>query len=147
MRYSLFAVAAVVGLSGCASMFMNGGNLVDAGEGPTAVKRSYKAPQCAMTDGSSVAGPADVTFQLVDAGIFERSSDGSGAVITNHWADAAGDHYFGWVKSSGWEYVIPQDPNAPANRLVYVGLDTKTEGSVTKPATPVSATCPLVASR
>jgi hypothetical protein len=147
MRYSFFAMVVVVGLSGCASMFMNGGKLVDAGEGPTAVKRSYSAPSCKMTDGSSVAGPSGVTFQLVDGGIFERSADGSGAVITNHWSDGAADHYFGWVQSSGWEYVIPQDPNAQANRLVYVGLSTKAEGDVTKPATAVSATCPLVASR
>jgi hypothetical protein len=134
--------------SGCASWFMNGGKLVDPGYAP-AVKASYTAPACTMADGSSAAGPANIRFQLVQegsgTGIFERSQDGSGAVITNQWADGDGDHYFGWVQSNGWEYVIPRDASKQPVRRVYTGLQTRTEGGATKPASPVSGTCPLVA--
>src|SRR5215469_4405873 len=100
-----------------------------------------------MTTGASASGPADTVFELVQdgsgAGVFERSSNGSGAVITNHWSDDKADHYFGWVQSQGWEYVFPKDASQPS-RVVYVGLTTAHEGDVTRPSSPASATCALV---
>jgi hypothetical protein len=129
---------------------MNGGKLVDKGYAPT-VKASYSVPTCKMVDGSSVNGPADIVFQVVqdatDTGVFERAKDGSGSVITNRWSDDKGDHYFGWVKSTGWEYVIPKDPAGQPVRLVYVNLQTAKVGTATKPTTPLSATCPMVATK
>jgi hypothetical protein len=150
MRHSILILASICVLSsGCASMFMNGGKLVDAHYKP-AVKASYRAETCTTKEGTSVPGPP-VTFQLVQegpiTGIFERSPDGSGAVITNHWSDDKGDHYFGWVQSTGWEYVMPKDPAAPATRLVYVGLQRSEEGGVTKPTSAVGATCALVVAK
>ena len=83
----------------------------------------------------------------ISTGIFERGADGTGAVIINSWSDDKADHYFGWVQSSGWEYVIPKDPAGQPARLVYVGLKTTQEGNVTKPTSPLAATCPLVAAK
>ena len=80
-------------------------------------------------------------------GLFERSADGSGSVLTNKWTDDKGDHYFGWVKKTGWEYVFPKDATAQPMRLVYVQLTIDKQGEVTKPSSPVGATCPLVASK
>jgi hypothetical protein len=127
---------------------MNGGKLVDKGYAPTA-KASWSVPTCSLTTGGAVNGPAGIRFLLVqdgpDEGIFERSMDGSGSLITNKWSDEAADHYFGWVQSTGWEYVIPKDPARHPMRLVYTGLRTTKEGQVTKPASPVVATCAMVA--
>jgi hypothetical protein len=146
-RVSVVLASAGLLLGGCASMFMNGGKLVDD-PSSLAVKASFVAPNCTASDGSPISGPSDIMFQLVQDGpqlaIFERSRDGSGAVITNTWADAQSDHYFGWVQRQGWEYVIPRVPGVQPMRLVYVNLSTINVGTVTKPMSAVSATCPLV---
>jgi hypothetical protein len=145
---SIAVVASLVVTAGCASWFMNGGKLVDKGYAPT-VKAAYKAPTCKnLVDGSNIAGP-DVVYQLVQdeqgTGIFERSPDGTGAVITNHWTDDKGDHYFGWVQNNGWEYVIPPEPaGKTAMRIAYSSLQTKAEGTITKPTSPPMATCEMV---
>jgi hypothetical protein len=137
---SLFSAACA------ASWFVNGGKLVDKSYAPT-VKSSYMVTTCMMSGGAEVNGPAGVVFQLVqegaEVGIFERAADGSGAVITNRWSDEKADHYFGWVQSQGWEYVIPKDPAVEPTRLVYVGLQTEDMGPFTKPTSPASATCPM----
>ena len=148
MTYDRFiTLAAVLGLAGCASWFMNGGKLLDKGAEVT-VKASFTAPACTLANGSPTPGPAGIEFQLAqsgpDLGVFERGADGSGALITNHWADDKADHYFGWVQSSGWEYVIPKEPGGQAERLVYVGLEKQEVGTATKPTSAVSARCPLV---
>jgi hypothetical protein len=102
-------------LAGCASMFMHGGDLVGAG---------YQA-QPIVTFRAEGTVPDGVTYSIVRTldggqGIFERSADGSGTVITNRWRDAQGDHFFGWVGSShGYEYVFPADRSQPGVKIVY----------------------------
>ena len=59
------------------------------------------------------------------------------------WSDEVGDHYFGWVQRSGWEYVFPRNPAQQPMRVVYVGLQVAQVGASSRPATPVSALCPL----
>jgi hypothetical protein len=141
----LIAVTALLG--GCASMFMNGGKLVENDYAPP-VKASFVVPKCHMTDGTPIDGPSNIVFQLVQEptqlAIFERSADGTGAVITNTWSDGKGDHYFGWVQAQGWEYVIPRDPSVQPVRFVYANLQVGEVGTVTKPLTPVSAICPMI---
>jgi hypothetical protein len=135
-------------VTGCASWFMNGGKLVDEDYAPE-VKAAYRIVGCrVLADGSAIPGPTGTVFMLVSdtdgAGLFERSDDGTGAVINNRWSDEKGDHYFGWVQSNGWEYVIPADPSAKPVRIVYSGLATTQEGTITKPASAPVATCELV---
>ena len=148
MKAVAVAVAGLLcalGTSGCASMFMHGGKLVDPGYNG-AVKTSFRAPTCNV-NGSAVNGP-DVVFEVVqDASgpaLFERSPNGSGAVITNYWSDDKADHYFGWVLSNGWEYVISKDPAVPSTRLVYTGVQLSEVGGVTKPTSSAAGSCPLV---
>ncbi len=147
MRYLKMAALSTVLLSACASMFMNGGKLVDKGYAP-AVTSTWAAPSCKLTTGETVAGPAGLKFQVAqegpEAGVFEKSPDGSGAMITNRWSDEVGDHYFGWVQASGWEYVFPRTPGQQPARVVYTGLQVAKVGTASKPVTPVSAVCPLV---
>jgi hypothetical protein len=147
MRFPRLVTLSMLALSGCASMFMNGGKLVDKGYAPM-VKSSWVAPSCTLSaGGATVAGPAGVKFQLAQEGmvpgLFERSPDGSGSMITNGWSDEVGDHYFGWVQRSGWEYVFPRNPAQQPMRVVYVGLQVAQVGASSRPATPVSALCPL----
>jgi hypothetical protein len=148
MRY---VIGISIGLcaSGCASWFMNGGKLVEDDYQPT-VKAEYTVPGCkSLADGSAIAGPADTTYKLVQdgdgLGMFEQSADGTGAVINNHWKDDKGDHFFGWVQSSGWEYIVPSDADKPATRVVYTGLETREDGNVTKPTSAPVATCEMIA--
>jgi len=140
-------VSACLLSTACASWFMNGGKLVDSSYSPT-VKASYTIDTCNMADGTTHPGPPGVVFQLVQddqgTGIFEKGSNAKGAVITNTWSDDKADHYFGWVKSSGWEYVIPKDPAGRAARVVYVGLQTTKDGNATKPTSAPAANCPLL---
>lgn len=147
MRSIPLLISMCVLTNGCASMFMNGGKLVDPGYAAPVVA-AYTVQTCAMADGSTLPGPAGIQFQLVQdasgVGIFERSADGSGAVITNHWGDANADHYFGWVQSSGWEYVIPRTTAYQPVRIVYVGVSLAKEGEVTRPASAPAGTCPMM---
>jgi hypothetical protein len=49
---------------------------------------------------------------------FDRA--GSGAMITNHWIDERGDHFFTYVPGSfGLELVLPLDRTLAGSRLVY----------------------------
>jgi hypothetical protein len=149
MRHAQAVVVATCVLStACAAMFMHGGKIVDKGYMPATIKGTFTVPKCNMTDGSTQDGPAGVEYQLVvdpkGSGIFEKSPDGSGSVITNTWSDDKADHYFGWVRSTGWEYVMPKDPAGQASRVVYVSLQRSKEGDVTKPTSPATGTCPMV---
>lgn len=130
------AVALATALSGCASMFLNGGHFADGTEKSRVVAK-YKVDKCVGTDGSPIQGP-DAEYWLLrepSGGhtLAEMDARGEGTVITNSWASGEGDHYFTWVMSSGWEYVIPRDMTKPATRIVYVGLATAKSGNVTKP--------------
>jgi hypothetical protein len=149
MRYVKAIVVSICALcSGCASMFMNGGKLVKGTYAPP-IKASFQIPSCTLQNGTPIAPPPSLRIDVVQEGaglgLFEHVPGGAGAVFTNQWSDAKGDHYFAWVKSSGWEYVIAKDPAGQSMRLVYVNLETHEEGGVTKPVSPLSATCPLLA--
>jgi hypothetical protein len=144
---AILAASGIIAI-GCASWFMNGGKLVESDYAPK-VKASYRVPTCTnLADGSSIAGPADITFLLVEdaggPGVFERSPDGTGAVITNRWSEADGEHYFGWVQANGWEYIVPSDPSRKPTRVVYTSIETKQEGTVTKPTSAPAAKCDML---
>lgn len=98
---------------GCASMFMKGGALVDAGYKPQQILIKYRA------EGTR---PVGVEYWLVETekgpAIFERSQDGSGALFLTRWTDKDGDHYAGWVATShAFEYVIA--PDKSGKKYVY----------------------------
>lgn len=111
----LFAMSALVIATGCASMFMKGGSLANAGYQPQKVLVTYKAEG---------ATPPGTTYLLVlterGEAMFERSPDGSGALFETRWTDDQGDHFAGWVATShGYEFVVPRDRGKPAKRYVY----------------------------
>lgn len=126
---------------GCASMFMKGGSLVEAGFRPQAVIVTYEAEG---------AVPPGVTYQLVRTekgeAMFERSQDGSGALFETRWSDSAGDHFAGWVATShAYEFVVPKDRKQPAQRFVYPkGLYAlQTFGDQTRPVPTVQTMEPV----
>lgn len=134
---------ATVASMGCASMFLNGGKLADHdyAKGRT---DGYKVVKCTLLSNNSAINSPNTTYFLVDGGLFERSPDGSGTLIQNRWQEADGDHYFAWVQSSGWEYVIPKS-GAPT-RIVYTGLATGPgPQGTTKPTSSPSARCEMAA--
>lgn len=138
----------VASLSGCASMFLNGGHFADGSERNRVVAK-YKIDACRNTsDGSPIQGPADAEYWLLreqsgGVALAEMDPKGEGTVITNTWAAGDGDHFFTWVMSSGWEYVVPRDSSKPATRLVYVGVTKQVDGGATKPTSAPSATCTM----
>lgn len=97
-------------------MFFGGGSLV---------KRNYHIPKILVEYDTEGTVPEGVDYLLVETekgeAIFERSKDGSGALMETHWKDEEGDHYAGWVRTShGYEYVIPVDRNQKGKKYVYV---------------------------
>ena len=102
-------------VSGCASAFMKGGQLVGAGYQPQKLLITYKA------EGTV---PPGVVYQLVETergeAIFEKSPDGSGTLFLLRWKDDAGDHFGGWVATShGYEFVVPFDRKQNAKKYFY----------------------------
>jgi len=87
---------------------------------------TYRIPDCKLVDdGSTINGPTDQTYYLAsgsrgDLALYELNAMGKGAMITSHWGDAKGDHFFNYVRGKpAWEFIIPQDRMAQAVRLVY----------------------------
>lgn len=118
-------------LPGCSGWFMVGSR--PATVAPRNALAEYTVSQCVkVKDGSPMEGP-DATYYLASnpAGglaLYELDSGDNGAMITNHWVDGAGDHFFTFVKTShGWEYVIAPDRSG-GERLVFPsGTYTTTE--------------------
>lgn len=100
--------------TGCASMFLKGGILVDSEFKPKVLVKYTAEGQV----------PEGAKYSLVRfegaVGILERTSDGTGAFFSNHWRTANEDHYAGWVATShGYEFVIPVDRSQPGKKYVY----------------------------
>ena len=132
--------------TGCASMFLNGGRFADGSEKGRVIAK-YKVESCVGTDGSPMQAP-DAEYWLLKEpsgalALAEMDARGEGTVITNTWASADGDHFFTWVMSSGWEFVIPRDLNQAGTRIVYVGVANTKSGEVTKPTSAPSAKCAM----
>ncbi|OGW34849.1 MAG: hypothetical protein A2010_01135 [Nitrospirae bacterium GWD2_57_9] len=107
-------LVAVVFLSGCASMFIKGGDLVKAGYKPD-ILVSYRAE-------GTVPQGVDYLLVKTETGpaVFERSPDGSGVLFLTRWQDGQDDHFAGWVANShGYEYVIPADRSGNGRKYVY----------------------------
>ena len=124
---------AVVFIAGCASMFMQGGSLVDAG---------YKPPQVLVSYRAEGTVPPNTEYLLIKTekgeAIYERNmTDGSGALFETTWTDDKGDHFAGWVSmvETAYEVVVPKDRKQPAKRYVYTkGLWAPVEvGGVERP--------------
>ena len=139
---------AAVSQAGCASMFLNGGHFADGSEKQRVVAK-YKVDGCVNTaDGSPIQGTTHAEYWLLKepsggVALAEMDRVGEGTVITNTWAEGDGDHFFTWVLSSGWEYVIPRDPGKSGTRIVYTGVSKGKQGSATKPTSAPSATCTM----
>jgi hypothetical protein len=115
---------------GCASA-MKGGSLVKAGYQPKKLLISYRAEGIV---------PQGVRYLLIDTGrgeaIFERSPDGSGALMQTHWRDDKGDHYAGWVaRSYGFEFIVPLDRTKEAKKFAYPAgtYEVKKIGGIWRP--------------
>ena len=117
-------------VSGCASVFFQGGTLVPKGYDVQKVIVAYRA------EGTV---PARVNYFLVKTAeglaILERSEDGSGPLFQTHWQDHQGDHFAAWVgpsfvpkswhgsKAAGqghaYEFIVPFDRSKEAKKFVY----------------------------
>jgi hypothetical protein len=131
MRFGRLALVVLLAVCGCASMFLHGGELVGKGYQPQ-VLVNYKA------EGVTPAGATYHLVRLEDGreAVFERSSDGSGTLVSNQWRENAEDHFFCWVgKNAGFEYVIPADRTQAGSRYVYPygTFTSRVENGVEKP--------------
>src|SRR5688572_28561119 len=83
-------------LPGCASMFLNGAEIADHDYAKES-RANFNVAACKNADGSPAQAP-ETTYHLVPkdgkTALFERSPDGSGALITNQWNAEDGAHYF-----------------------------------------------------
>jgi hypothetical protein len=131
--------------AGCASWFLHGAKLADhdyAKDHPG----GYRVVGCAMISDGTPVPPPNTTYHVVTdgaaTGLFERSPDGTGSLIENHWQAKDGDHYFVWVKQTGWEMVLPKE--GPPKRLVYIGVSEmgQADGAV-HPTTDPAVSCTM----
>ena len=102
-------------LLGCASMFMKGGTLVP---------KDYEIPKTIVAYSAEGIVPEGVEYLLVETdqgmAIFERSTDGSGALFQTHWKDELGDHFAGWVLTGpAYEFIVPSDRSREARKYFY----------------------------
>lgn len=103
-------------MSGCASMFIHGGDLVGKDYEPRMMV-NYRLAEGTIPPGASyhLLGTEDGRLAF-----FERSADGSGVVFSNQWEDSGETHFFGWVGSShGYEYVVPNDHTQAARKYIH----------------------------
>jgi hypothetical protein len=123
----LFGATAALLLSGCASMFLHGGRMADKGTPTAGALGSWDVQACKGTDGRPFNAPSGIRYFLFQGKegleLFEQSADGSGSIITNQWAGSDGTHFYSWVTSNGWEFIIP-GAGQPGVRRVYVGTGT-----------------------
>lgn len=134
-------------MSGCASMFLHGAKLADHDYAPGQTG-GYRVVGCAQIADATPVPPPTTTYHFItDAGgteLFERSPDGSGSLIDNKWQADDGEHYFVWVKSTGWEFVVHKD--GPPTRLVYVNVsELAGTDHVTRPTTKPQVSCEMAA--
>ena len=144
---TLAAICLAASTASCASMFLNGARMANAHTPVDHAIATYSLQACTSADGSTVAAPAGISYVLLQGEhgneLFERSADGSGAIIGNRWEDATGAHYFVWVQRSGWEFVLPP-AGGRAMRLVYSGMHVERfPDGTSRPQGAIAASCPL----
>lgn len=136
--------------SGCASLFLSGGTLsgTDLSRDSSA---SFQFSQCIDPSSNTPSEKPQATAHLLKRdnapAVFERSPDGSGTLITNHWRADDADHYFAWINAGGvgYEYVFPAGSVKEGKRVSYVGMQTRqhSDGS-TRPTSAPSLICTMV---
>ncbi|MFH2005273.1 MAG: hypothetical protein ABI333_01675 [bacterium] len=135
--------------AGCASWFMVGAEPSSAA--PAGATRAWTIPSCQLSSGAPIAGPVTQTYYLAGGALYEIGANGSGAKFTNRWNAPGGTYFFAYVRTRhGWAYFIPNDPNTPATRFVYVGGTFSTRDLASGAFQPVgtaAATCTMVPRR
>lgn len=136
--------------SGCANMMISGATITKSDYGKNSIA-SYRFANCIdPTSGSSTQKP-DATVHLVrkenGLALFERSADGTGTLVTNHWLAADGDHYFAWIGIAdlGFEYVFPQGGKREGKRVSYIAMkSSKHSDGSTRPSSTPGESCELL---
>ena len=139
----LLVAALTLSAVGCASWFARGGRLVSEQYNPVIlVNYDIEGPI-----------PPNTSYHLVKTekgeAIFERSADGSGALIETHWKKDGADHYAMWVRRShAYEYVMPEDRTKPGKKYLYPAgfyqLETIDGVERAVPVTPVDPVATLI---
>jgi hypothetical protein len=127
--------------SGCASAFLHGARMARRDTPTSGAVASWEVTACTETNGHPIAMQGTLRYYLLQGEdgleLFEQDASGGGAIITNQWQDTDGTHFYTWVTSNGWEYVIPA-PGQPATRRVYASGTTDA-----RPNGTFGAVCPM----
>ncbi|MEZ4225334.1 MAG: hypothetical protein R3B13_30565 [Polyangiaceae bacterium] len=143
----LVAVGAACGSMSCATWFLKGAH-EHKGLPPVSAVGVFRAPECTLADGKTIAGP-DTTYHFARGKkgpeLIEAESSGRSSAIDNYWRDAAGHNFATYVRGNhAWQYVIPDDPEQPATRLVFTQYSVARQGSGFRLVGEPVARCPLV---
>lgn len=138
---------------------VRGGALLPYAALKTRPDRVYAAATCRQKDGEPVRSPEGVEYevrlpaqgiakpaapQLIEHSINEPDA----RIFENTWTEGSAQHYFVWLPDTrGFEYVIPQDRLAPAERRVYnrpvVQRVRGAAGSATRPLSQPDIICQM----
>ena len=149
-RRLLLLFLTALALPGCASWFLHGASIHEAGA-PATYEGRWHAPTCRLhaTD-AEIPGPVSLVWYLVEGQkgpvLLELDARGHGSAIHNGWRDEKAAYYFVYVGSQGWVYAMPDDERLQPVRYVYTGPSfrvTERDGVLMPLGEPV-ASCPMV---
>ena len=129
----LIASSVACSTMACASWFMKG-STQHKGPLPHNALAEFRVPSCTMANGEEIDGP-DTTYYLIRGRsgpeLIEAERSGRASAITNYWRDEAGHNFATYVKGrQAWHYVIPDNPDEPAERRVFMqyGISKHAQG-------------------
>ncbi|MGZ3417454.1 MAG: hypothetical protein ACXVEE_06280 [Polyangiales bacterium] len=148
MRFDPFVCCLIVtaGLgAGCSSPVLKGAKVADHEYLPE-TKETYVSKSCTTADGKPSAGSKAMYFVVHENGqpmLVERNLEtDKESIVTNHWTEKDGEHYFWWRGKTAAEYVVPAD-YAEGVRRVYKDVEVAEAGGVTKSTSASTLNCPL----
>lgn len=142
--------AVVFMVAGCTFGSFQKGSIVTKQDLSTGSKATFRVSSCVKTTDNTQVDGQTFEYSLIEhegrPALFEKwagEGDISNAIITNSWRDTDGTHYFEWVTSIGWEFVIPDSGNG-VRRLYKGGTYRAEDGSARPTKKPPLMVCELI---
>ena len=141
MASRLIIIAAVCVSACTGAAFLHGARVASADQPLSGVVATWDVGMCVDQNGASVGRP-ELRYHMLQGAtgpeLYERMNDGRGSIVENTWTDDRGTHFYQWVRSQGWEVVVP-GPGQPGVRNYY----PRTSSMGGRPDGAIGATCPL----
>lgn len=158
MRKFVYILPFVLSACGAARGGVQGGVLVPYAKLDGRPDRTYSTSSCRQRGGEAARVPEGVEYEIrtteskgrrrPPALIEHTLNESEARLFLNSWSEGSARHYFVWLpEARGFEYVIPEDALAPAERRIYnrpqVQRVRGAEGSAMRPMAPPDIVCQM----